>query len=120
MMRLAASFPKMTREIASLAAFGLIIGCSHVYAQSSEEWSLEPRTAPFPCDSVRNTPTGLLFLKPLKIMCNGKAFLTPMAGSSYAVSYACDRTSGIVLLDQVAMRKQENNLLDAIKKDCQH
>jgi hypothetical protein len=101
-----------------LAILGASLWSAPAPAQSNEEWSLEPLSNPFPCDNVRQSPNGVVFVKPLKITCNGRAVLNPLAGSSYAMSYACDRTSGIVLLDQAAMQKHPNNLLQVITKDC--
>jgi hypothetical protein len=92
--------------------------CSQSFAQDSDEWSLEPLENPFPCNTVQLTSTSIMFLKPLKISCNGKQFLNPLPGSTYFASYACDHTSGVILLDEGALRRYPNNLLQIIRKDC--
>jgi hypothetical protein len=109
---------EMRRGIVFLGAFGMSLCGSQSFAQSNEEWSLEPLGNSFPCDTVQQNPNGVVFVKPLKITCNGRAFLNPLAGSSYGVSYACDRTIGVILLDQNAMQKHPNHLMQVIKKDC--
>jgi hypothetical protein len=107
-------------KVAALAIFGISLWCSQSSAQSSDEWSLEPLSKPFPCDTAHLTATGFLFVKPLKITSNGRVFLSPIAGSSYPISYACERATGILLLDQSAMQNHPNNLLEVIKRDCSH
>ena len=108
----------MPAKIAFLAAFGISLCYSQSFAQNIEEWSLEPLAGPFPCQTVQLTPNGFVFIKSLKITCNGRQFINPQPGSSYGASYACDHTSGVILLDEAAMQKYPNNLLQVIKKDC--
>jgi hypothetical protein len=108
----------MPSKISCFAAFGLSLFCLQSLAQNVEEWSLDPITTRFPCDNVRLTTTSFTFVKSMKITCNGKQYLNPQPGSSYAVSYACDRTSGVILLDEAAMQKHPNHLLQVIRRDC--
>jgi hypothetical protein len=107
----------MLATLASITA--LVSLCySQSFAQNIEEWSLEPLTTPFPCDTVRLSATSVIFLKSLKITCNGTLFINPLSGSSYSFSYACDHTTGVILLDEAAMQKHSNHLLQVIRKDC--
>jgi hypothetical protein len=108
----------MLGKLVFLTVFGISLWCSRSFGQNSDDWSLEPLTNPFPCDAVRLAPTSITFLKPLRISCNGRQFLNPLPGSTYVASYACDRTSGVILLDEGALQKHPNNLLQIIRKDC--
>jgi hypothetical protein len=108
----------MPTKIVSVTALVVSLGCSGSFAQNVGEWSLEPLTAPFPCDTIQLNSTGFKFVKTLKITCNGKQFINPVPGSSYSVSYACDHTNGVILLDDNAVRKHPNNLLQVIRNDC--